>query len=94
MMNQDFDPTQLTEKELLIQINTQLGHIRQLLMQLDTSDSSVDTQEQTQEPEPLFECRMCGAEVTESERKTHASSHGLPDSAQVGPEFRPINNPQ
>jgi len=86
-MNQDFDPSDLSEKEeLLIQINTQLGHIRQLLMSMDTSEQP--------DAEPMYECVMCGDEVPESERRDHATGHNLPQDVPLDDEFSRIDNPQ
>jgi len=80
-MTDEFDPTELTEKELLIQMNQQLGHIRQLLM--DDSESYSDSQESI----TTYRCDFCGAEVTEDEREDHALTHGLPPGTDYEVEF-------
>lgn len=84
MTDQEFDPTELTEKELLIQMNQQLGHIRQLLM--DEPDAYSDSQESI----TTYRCDFCGAEVPEDEREDHALTHGLPPDMNYEVEFNEI----
>ena len=82
-MTEEFDPTELTEKELLIQMNQQLGHIRQLLMDGTEPDSYSDSQESI----TTYRCDFCGAEVQEDEREDHALTHGLPPGTDYEVEF-------
>lgn len=79
-MTDQFDPTDLSEKELLIQANQQLGDIRRLLMLL--------ADDQDDDPaEPMYQCRICGEDVAESSREEHANAHNLPPGADYIHEF-------
>jgi len=84
--DQEFDPTELTEKELLIQMNQQLGHIRQLLM----DETELDSYSDSQDAITTYRCDFCGAEVTEDEREDHALTHGLPPGMDYEVEFNEI----
>jgi hypothetical protein len=61
------EPQNLTEKELLIEINRQLAHIREQL--------GDDLDRQTKR----YECHICHAEVSADERQSHLENkHNAP----------------
>ena len=73
-MTDDFEGEweDLTEKEILIGVLTELQQIRLLLQ--GQNGSQTDT-------EPVYECVKCGAEVPKQDREQHArGQHKAPGS--------------
>jgi len=71
----------LSEKEIMIGVLTELQQIRLLLQETETDrDAS----------EQMFECKRCGEHVTSADKHTHATNGHNAHSGMVDQMFSPV----